>query len=612
MRKLILFMLIFPINSFALTGKKEVSVHPSIHKDFKGFLWNHVDETIGEGSSPQLSEKDVMDAIREEFTDSKVAVDQLEKLKGPGGKFFFDYGYVEPEEYPTEQDDKNEGNLTHRCGVADEKNEKYNSYMESGTGPILISGQEIKHLPRYASEGKFNHLKWASKDQMKRHIARCFSRLPGMPTMKPRDPQGKTEMYFDDALYDDFYKWFATVPGLAVGAPGNAKVKNAAQCLLSSAMVKNPDRSGNVLVIQKAKNKKDSPVNTETFISEVDNLPMYSDAKESRGSNSHVYSLAFMDPQSYGGLKSKWEKDEIQTQGIWPNYQGGSLASLMGQTLGDQLHVNMKACFLSAGMFFPNADDVLRTINNPYECRDVDAASIPPEQQLDYYCEKGQGMSCFYLGAAYQQGKKFICLPKDMGGKCFITEGKPDPKKAREYYQKTCELGTPHGCYALGSMLDSSDPSFSSFNDEAITFYQKGCKLQEVDRCYYYNKGLSHVEESNLSLYQNSCKGSFIENKKSCLALGLYYLKKGDKQTGVEHLKKSCGMFGSKKSSNACLELARVHLKDGNKEEAKKILKKDCSFMEKSGCSDLYELSTEKEKEAMIKDICWSKKEKCF
>src|SRR5690606_26866924 len=98
---------------------------------------------------------------------------------------------------------------------------------------------------------------------------------------------------------------------------------------------------------------KDSPYNRDTFVSEIDNIPKYSGIPESRGKNAYHYSIGLMDSASGQSLMKKWEKDAIQTQGVWPNYQAGSIHSLMAQVYGDQLNANIKACLFSSGLHVP-------------------------------------------------------------------------------------------------------------------------------------------------------------------------------------------------------------------------------------------------------------------
>lgn len=601
-----------------LSGKIEVNVRESKQWNFRGFFWSDVDETIGGGDSPVVTQKDLLDAINKEFKSPKAALAQLEKLKGPGGKVLLDLHYIDASDKSPYVD----GDMVVRCGVVSVsgelgKNEKAELYMETGSG-VVSSAARFEKYPKIGDIGKFYQFKWASKEQISRFIAKCFARLSGMPDLKAKNPKGKTQLYIGDAMYEDFYKWLLSIDGINTLTSKNPKFRGAVKCLLDSAVKRQEDRTGNILILQSHKETERNEINKEKkgLVSELEFLGSKLGISPNMYHRHQLYSLAVMDASSSKKMLDDWEENTIQTEGIWPNYKSNNLLGLMNQVFGDQLQVNLKACLLNAGISIPNPNLVFKTIYDVRNCREVDESSLSLLDKLEIYCEMGRGDSCFFLGQGFIQGKQVVCSQLDTGkDQCNIMDGTKDIEIGRKYLIEGCEKGSAAACWAMGKALEGvrslAFPNLGS--KEHIKYYKRACELRpDIEECYSQANGVTPVSEKNLAVYERSCE-SIIDSADNCNAVSFYYEKIGDKEKQKKFLKKACRATSTNKSPEPCIKLKTVLLEEGKVDEVIELLEITCNFVDKIGCRDLIDIydkqGMKKEKAKVIRRICWGEKD---
>ena len=522
-----------------LTGKIEVSVQKSQPEEFKFLFWDNLDNTIGDGNSPVITSEDLIAAIKEEFTLPTEALSQIEKLKGKGGKTFIEYYYDE------------KGKLNYQCGTKDESGDVY---INGNIGSFGLEPRIDFSIPtlfeQRADIGKFYQFKWASKAQIKRQMAQCFSELPGMPKLKSKNPSEPTHVHLDPSLYNDFFKWFSKIDGIKVEKKDDPKFKSTVNCLLSNAPQYFKNRTGNNIVIQKEVANEN--LIQSTILSEQWNLPPHILKAIPNEKPNFVYSISVMDEISWKNLNKDIKKDKVQNMGLWPNLQSRSVLGLIGQIYGSELDTYLQSCLLSSGLSISDPNRLLATFFQSGNCQALNSN----EHRIELECEIGKTKSCLILANAYSTENHPKCMPEDQSPECFINNIPYDPKKGISYFKKACSLGDAEGCFGAGESLEID--LFAK--DERIQLYQKGCKIRAHENCSFWNKGVDFINGLNFYVKKWQCEG-FLSSEDACYAVGLYFDKIGQSKDSVKFLKKSCEMSEKKDENKACLDLKNIETK---------------------------------------------------
>jgi TPR repeat protein len=618
---IVLFLIISSIAGAAeLTGKIEVKVEESKPEKFSFLFWDWTYKTIGAGSSPNISEQDVKDAIREEFKNPQAAIEQLEKLKGPGGKIQIDYSYVSPcdenlgrAEYDRcqnlkEEREEIEGRLLFSCGVEEENGDPWINSNEYRVGHWETDPEKELNY-QIADFGWFYQFKWASKAQIKRNIASCLASLKDMPDLKPKIPSDAPQLKMDPHIYSDFYDWFSKIQGLQLQDKNDPTFKNSVDCLLKNATERFKNRTGNVLVLQKSKTKAFFLYESTLNFSEGHNLPIYLQ-REGRSNDveQDIYSIAVMDETSWNNLEENQNEKKIKTQGVWPNIQARSLVSLIGQVYGQDLYMNMNACFLSSGVNIFNPNKIVETFYAPSNCNE-EISNNPSFDILELRCENQDAKACLMIGQAHANNNRWKCLPDDQSIDCSVHGLKTDRSKAEEYLTKACGLGLADGCFSAASLTSLPSGYFSSKQRE---YYQQGCDLNRLPGCEFWTLGVRPITENEIATKQHRCLTNSL-GIDACVELSIYYQLNQNEEASMEYSKIACerGSTGAV-NPNPCVLVADYYVQQNDKENAIKILEKNCWFKTDKGCSKLYELYDESKKDSLIKKVCWETKKKCF
>lgn len=123
-------------------------------------------------------------------------------------------------------------------------------------------------------------------------------------------------------------------------------------------------------------------------------------------------------------------------------------------------------------------------------------------------CSKGDSHACNRIGALYESGK----------------EVKKNLSKAKQYYEKSCQLESGEGCQNLAETFAKEENYIS-----ASEYYREACKLDNGSACsniaFLYEKGKSvELDYSQAKKYhEKACK---LGNTKSCKRYT--YLDKND------------------------------------------------------------------------------------
>jgi hypothetical protein len=599
-----------------LTGKIEIKIEKSSPEKFSFLFWDWTHKTIGPGPSPEINEQDIKDAILEEFKNPQIAIDQLEKLKGPAGKILIEFSYVsacdknvnrsenDRCQKSTEDWQEIEGKLLFSCGVEEENGEPWINSIDYQIGH-WINKPEKKLNHQLADFGKFYQFKWASKQQIKRIIASCLASLRDMPELKSNTPSDPSKIIMDSDIYGDFYKWFSKIQGLKIQDEKNIAFKNSVNCLLKNAIERFRNRTGNILVLERENSVEFfSNQPPSSFIGEH-TLPTY---LQKGTENKFVYSLAVLDEISWKNLKKNRIKKKIQNQGIWPNIKDISLISLLSQIFGEDLYLNMNACFLSSGIHIYNPVKVIETFYAPDKCEE-EFLTNPSFDILELLCKHNDAKSCLLIGQAHANKNLWKCLPNNQNIECSIYGFKSDPLKSEEYLIKACDLGSADGCFNAAKLNPLPSGSFSSQQKD---LYQKGCKINNISECEYWIKGVNPTSETEISIKHNECSMNKFKID-SCLDLSIYYQLKQNEEASLKYSKIACERGNTRSlNPNPCDTFANYLLKQNNKKGAIQILENNCWFKTDKSCNKLYDLYDKVKKDELIKKICWETKIKCF
>ena len=98
---------------------------------------------------------------------------------------------------------------------------------------------------------------------------------------------------------------------------------------------------------------------------------------------------------------------------------------------------------------------------------DEDAAECEDVKSCAAGCEKGDGDDCFDTATMYYDGG-------DDGADA-------DPKKARTYFEKACNLGETDGCVEAGLLYEEAAAGIDF--PKAVALYQKACFAGNATAC---------------------------------------------------------------------------------------------------------------------------------
>ncbi|KAJ7986588.1 hypothetical protein DPEC_G00341430 [Dallia pectoralis] len=173
-------------------------------------------------------------------------------------------------------------------------------------------------------------------------------------------------------------------------------------------------------------------------------------------------------------------------------------------------------------------------------------------QVLKHNCEMNKhGESCYKLGAYHIQGKGGVAEDLKMAYSCFMMacsaggkksvdachnvgllahdgralESGPDPRTARQYYEKACMGGFAPSCFNLSAMLIEGFPGLSKDMGLALKYATRACELGHVwgcanaSRMYKLGDG-APVDEKKAEELKNRAKELHFQEKERQLKFG--------------------------------------------------------------------------------------------
>ena len=111
--------------------------------------------------------------------------------------------------------------------------------------------------------------------------------------------------------------------------------------------------------------------------------------------------------------------------------------------------------------------------------------------ELERQCNNGNAGSCVKLGFLYYNGDGV----------------KQDYKKAREFYNKACEMGEALGCSALGDLYYNVKQDYK----KAREFWSKACEMGDANGCvllgflYQYGEGVRKDYNKAMEFFGKAC-----------------------------------------------------------------------------------------------------------
>ncbi len=203
------------------------------------------------------------------------------------------------------------------------------------------------------------------------------------------------------------------------------------------------------------------------------------------------------------------------------------------------------------------------------------------DRRLGLACKTGKGYACFVHGLMFEKGEGVDI----------------HPKRARELYEKSCELGFQRGCYALASCLESGKCGPAD-KDRALLLFEAACEKEDGFGCYglathlMFQGDKGKCNDRVAGLLSKSCSRNCSE---ACTALGLITLAgkcvKEDALAASEHLTKACEMG----SAFGCEVLGRLMVGAEAPDQARKPWEKACRYGQKDACKNLKSLGPARE-----------------
>ncbi|GAA9327389.1 hypothetical protein BTM402_02150 [Helicobacter pylori] len=111
--------------------------------------------------------------------------------------------------------------------------------------------------------------------------------------------------------------------------------------------------------------------------------------------------------------------------------------------------------------------------------------------------------------------------PEELFNLGMLSYDKQDFSKAKEYFEKACDLNDGGGCGALGDLYDDGKGVEKNLT-KAAQFYSKACDLKDGWGCsflgglYYNGDGVKQDSKKAVALFEKACKLGY---KKACEAL---------------------------------------------------------------------------------------------
>ncbi|GAA9480421.1 hypothetical protein BTM451_01190 [Helicobacter pylori] len=108
--------------------------------------------------------------------------------------------------------------------------------------------------------------------------------------------------------------------------------------------------------------------------------------------------------------------------------------------------------------------------------------------------------------------------PEELFNLGMLSYDKQDFSKAKEYFEKACDLNISGGCGALGALYGDGE-GVEKNSKKAAQFYSKACDLKDGWGCsflgvlYYNGDGVKQDSKKAAALFEKACKLGY---KKAC------------------------------------------------------------------------------------------------
>lgn len=235
-------------------------------------------------------------------------------------------------------------------------------------------------------------------------------------------------------------------------------------------------------------------------------------------------------------------------------------------------------------------------------------------------CDKGNGGSCFNLGFITGDDEKVRAYKRgcDLGhanscaelgyvsnrGSYFNEKEPGDFAKVIGLFDKACAMGSPFGCYYLGSALGDSASPKTHDPVEAFKALDRGCSLGNADACsetaraYLEGNGVAKDTKQGIDYFVKACQSGILkvcEDFARTLRFGRRVPK--DPERALKIYTKLCNLQTDDENERdtVCESGAAVAIELGRDEEAATLAKTACPDEKESHASacvplaDLYD-----------------------
>ncbi|GAA7781534.1 hypothetical protein JP0175_03880 [Helicobacter pylori] len=129
-------------------------------------------------------------------------------------------------------------------------------------------------------------------------------------------------------------------------------------------------------------------------------------------------------------------------------------------------------------------------------------------------------LGCVLIGGGWLMAEP---NPEELLNLGMLSYDKQDFSKAKEYFEKACELNNGWGCNNLGDLYQNGE-GVEKNSKKATYFYSKACELNNGDGCgalgglCYNGDGVKQDFKKAVALFEKACKLGY---KKACEMLKL-------------------------------------------------------------------------------------------
>uniref|UniRef100_A0A0B7AKJ2 Beta-lactamase n=1 Tax=Arion vulgaris TaxID=1028688 RepID=A0A0B7AKJ2_9EUPU len=142
--------------------------------------------------------------------------------------------------------------------------------------------------------------------------------------------------------------------------------------------------------------------------------------------------------------------------------------------------------------------------------RDVEAAVPLYKDNCD---TRQYPKSCYKYGQSLLKGRG-------------IPDNKPDYLSALKYYEKSCDLDCPEGCFVAAQLRTSNNVGTEQSIEKAMPLYSKACALKDGEACFklstFYLRG-EFVDKDLKRAYEFAKTSCEMDNFMACNNLSLMY-----------------------------------------------------------------------------------------